>query len=227
LVFDLRMARGPRYKVKHRRRREGKTNYYKRRKMIKSGKPRLVVRKTNYRIIVQVVTATPIGDLTHVWASSDELRAFGWKGSLKNTSAAYLTGILAGLKAWMKGFREAILDIGLHRPVKGCRIFATLKGVVDVGIEVPHSEEIFPDESRIKGEHIANYAKMLKSTNEELYKTRFSIYLKNGLEPEKLPEHFEEVKERILRRFEGMFKKMGIELPPILKEEEKAIAEAE
>ncbi len=220
------MARGSRYKVKQRRRREGKTNYYKRREMIKSGKSRLVVRKTNYRIIVQVITATPIGDITHVWASSDELKAFGWKAGLKNISAAYLTGILAGLKAWMKGFRELILDIGLHRPVKGCRVFATLKGVVDVGIDVPHSEEIFPDEDRIKGVHIAEYAKLLKSSNENMYKIRFSKYLENGIEPEALPQHFEEVKNRILRRFEGMFKKMGIELPPIYKKE-KAEAEVE
>ncbi|NPA70846.1 MAG: 50S ribosomal protein L18 [Crenarchaeota archaeon] len=221
------MARTSRYKVKHRRRREGKTNYYKRRELIKSGKPRLVIRKTNYRIIAQIVTATPIGDITHVWASSDQLRAFGWKGGLKNTPAAYLTGILVGLKAWMKGIREAVVDIGLHSPVKGARVFAVLKGAVDVGLEIPHSEEVFPSEDRIKGEHIAKYAKMLKESNEELFKLRFSQYLKNGLDPEELPKHFEEVYNRLLRRFEGMFKKYNIPLPPILTGEKEEAVEAE
>ena len=40
------MGHGPRYRVPWRRRREGKTNYYKRFKMIKSRKIRLVARKT-------------------------------------------------------------------------------------------------------------------------------------------------------------------------------------
>ncbi|MEM0126170.1 MAG: 50S ribosomal protein L18, partial [Thermofilum sp.] len=38
------MARGSHYRVALKRRREGKTNYYKRRKLILSKKPRLVVR---------------------------------------------------------------------------------------------------------------------------------------------------------------------------------------
>ena len=50
------MARGPKYKVPRKRRREGKTNYYKRYRMIKSGqKVRAVVRKTNRYIIVQII----------------------------------------------------------------------------------------------------------------------------------------------------------------------------
>jgi len=222
------MARSPRYKVKHRRRREGKTNYYKRREMIKSGKPRLVIRKTNYRILAHIVTPTPIGDITHVWASSDELRGFGWKACLKCTPAAYLTGLLVGLKAQLKGIREAIIDIGLHRPVRGSRVFAVLKGAVDAGLEVPHSEDVFPDESRIRGEHIANYAKMLKEQNPDMFKTRFSQYINAGLDPEELPKHFEEVKRKILTYFSGMYKKVGIELPDIIKEHlglKEAVAE--
>ncbi len=186
--------------------------------MIKSGKPRLVIRKTNYRIIAHITTATPIGDITHVWASSDELRGFGWKASLKCTPAAYLTGLLIGLKAQLKGIREAIIDIGLHRPVPAARVFAVLKGALDAGLEIPHGEEVLPDESRVRGEHIASYAKMLKEQNPDLFKMRFSQYLKTGLDPEDLPKHFEEVKERMLRYFAGMYRKLGIELPEILKE---------
>jgi large subunit ribosomal protein L18 len=41
------------------------------------------------------------------------------------------------------------LDIGLHVPSKGTRVFAALKGVVDAGVEVPYSEDIVPDDERI------------------------------------------------------------------------------
>ncbi len=201
------MARGPRYKVKFRRRREGKTNYYKRFKLIKSGRLRLVVRKSNYRIVAHIVEATPIGDVTHVYASTQELRGFGWKGSLKCTPAAYLLGLVVGYKALLKGIKEVILDIGLHRPARGCRVFAVLKGVLDSGVKVPHVENVFPSNDRIRGAHIAKYADMLKSTNPELYKLRFSQYLRNGLEPERIVEHFEMVKSKIVGYFTKMLKK--------------------
>ncbi|BEP17517.1 50S ribosomal protein L18 [Pyrofollis japonicus] len=203
------MAHGPRYKVPRRRRREGKTNYYKRYVMVLSGKPRLVVRKTNKYIWVQVVVAKPQGDVTVAAAHSRELvKRYGWRAGTKNTSAAYLTGMLAALRALKAGIRNAVLDIGLHRPVKGARVFAALKGALDAGLEVPHSEEIFPDESRIRGEHIAAYAAMLAQNNPELYERRFSIYLKNGLQPEKLPEHFEEVKNKILEDYRDVLEKV-------------------
>jgi large subunit ribosomal protein L18 len=203
------MAHGPRYKVPRRRRREGKTNYYKRYVMVLSGKPRLVVRKTNKYIWVQVVVAKPQGDVTVAAAHSRELvKRYGWRAGTKNTSAAYLTGMLAALRALKAGIRNAVLDIGLHRPVKGARVFAALKGALDAGLEVPHSEEIFPDESRIRGEHIAAFAAMLAQNNPELYERRFSIYLKNGLQPEKLPEHFEEVKNKILEDYRDVLEKV-------------------
>ena len=41
------MAKGKRYSVKFRRRREGKTNYKKRLAFVKSDLPRLVVRRSN------------------------------------------------------------------------------------------------------------------------------------------------------------------------------------
>lgn len=203
------MAHGPRYKVPKRRRREGKTNYYKRYVMILSGKPRLVVRKTNKYIWVQLIVAKPQGDVTVVAAHSRELaKRYGWMGGTKNTSAAYLTGLLAGLRALKAGYNYAVLDIGLHRPVKGSRVFAAMKGAVDAGLEVPHSEEILPEEYRIRGEHVAKYAAMLKEQNPELYERRFSLYLKRGLEPEKLPEHFEEVKNKILEEYRDVIEKV-------------------
>ncbi len=184
------MARSARYKVPLRRRREGKTNYKKRLKLLLSRKPRLVVRITNKRIITQVVEYGVDGDITIAYADSKELEKFGWKGDLNNTPAAYLTGLLIGKKALQKKINEAVLDIGLRTPSKGARVFAALKGAVDAGLKIPHSEEILPDERRIKGEHIAEYYKQ----NPE----KFSEYERRGLNPSDLPEHFEEVKSKIL-----------------------------
>ncbi len=192
------MARGPRYRVPWRRRREGKTNYYKRFKLVKSGKPRLVARKTNEYIIAQFVIAKIEGDVTVAAAHSRELvKLYGWKGDPNNTCAAYLTGYLAGLRALEKGIKEAILDIGLHKPSKGARVFAVMKGAVDAGVKIPHSEEILPSEDRIKCKHIAEWASKLKEENPEFYERQFSRYLKRGLPPEELPRHFEEVLAKI------------------------------
>jgi len=77
------------------------------------------------------------------------------------------------------------------------KIAACLKGLSEAGLEMPFSENIIPSEQRIQGNHIAEYAKKLKE-NEELYKSRFSSNLGSGLEPEKYPSHFSEVKDRIV-----------------------------
>ena len=196
------MARGPRYRVKFRRRREGKTNYYKRLKMLRSGKLRLVVRKTLKHVIAQIVRATATGDYTLVSAHSRELaRDYGWRGYTGNLPAAYLVGYLTGLKARKRGVEEAILDIGLHAATRGAKVFAALKGAVDAGLKVPHSEEVLPSEDRVRGVHIAEYAKKLKEENPEEYTRQFSEYLKRGLPPEELPKHFKEVKVNIERAF--------------------------
>ena len=152
------MARGARYFVPFRRRREGKTDYYRRLKLLLSDRPRMVVRRTNRQIIIQLVTAELTGDRTLVAAYSSELSAFGWKGSLGNTPAAYLTGMLFATRAQEAGYTEAILDIGLARASPGARVFAALKGAVDAGLEIPHGESILPSEERIRGSHIAAYA---------------------------------------------------------------------
>ncbi|MBS7647341.1 MAG: 50S ribosomal protein L18 [Candidatus Bathyarchaeia archaeon] len=197
------MARNARYCVPYRRRREGKTNYRKRKALILSGKPRLVVRGSLKNILVQIVTAKPRGDEVLVSAHSRELlKKFGWRAPRGNVPAAYLTGLLCGLKAKAKGVDEAVLDIGLHSPTKGARVFAALKGVLDAGLSVPHGEEKLPDEDRIKGLHIAQYARSL-SVNAEKYMIVFSKYLENKISPEQLPEHFEEVKKAVVAAFKG------------------------
>ena len=153
------MATGPRYFVPFRRRREGKTDYYQRTRLVVSDVPRMVVRKTNRHIIVQLVTAEMDGDRTLVAANSAELEKYGYKGSTSSTPAAYLTGMLFAVKARKAKQESAILDIGLNRATPGARVFAALKGAVEAGLTIPHGEEILPSDERAKGAHIAAYNK--------------------------------------------------------------------
>ena len=153
------MATGPRYFVAFRRRREGRTDYYQRTKLVVADAPRMVVRRTNRHIIVQLVNAEMDGDKTIVSANSAELEKYGYTGATANTPAAYLTGMLFAAKVKKAGQARAILDIGLNRATPGARVFAALKGAVDAGLEIPYGEEIIPSEERLKGEHIAAYNK--------------------------------------------------------------------
>lgn len=182
-----------------RRRRLGLTDYRQRYKLVKSGLPRLVIRKTNRYIIVQVVKLKEGGDETLLTVTSKRLAEYGWRAGFKNLPAAYLTGLLAGMLAKNKGVEKAIVDIGLHRPIKGSRIFAAVKGFMDAGVEVPAGEEIFPEEERLKGSHIREYFEMLRSEGVEAAQFRRSpeeVY-------SKFEEHFERVKERILSEVGG------------------------
>jgi large subunit ribosomal protein L18 len=106
--------------------------------------------------LVQIINANVVGDMTVASAIASELSEYGWKVSSGNLPAAYLTGYLAGLRAKSRGIKEAILDVGLNPPIKGSRIYAALKGVVDAGLEVPHSPDILPDEDRLTGKHIVS-----------------------------------------------------------------------
>lgn len=151
------MATGPRYRVPFRRRREGKTNYHVRYKLILSKKPRVVIRKSNCSTTLQLVLAEQTGDKTLLTVTSRALEDFGYTFSKGNIPAAYLTGLLFGKKMLAMGQAEGIADIGLHASTRGGRIYAAIKGVVDAGVNVPHSPEIFPDDDRIRGEHIKDY----------------------------------------------------------------------
>jgi len=149
---------------------------------------------------VQIFDAKPGGDRTLAAAHSKELtKKYGWLGNCGNLSAAYLTGLLAGHRALLKHRKEAVLDLGLSATSKGSRLFAGLKGASDSGLQIPSNESVLPAESRIRGEHIANYAKQLLSSNPELYQSRFAKYLAQKLKPESLPEHFEKVKSKIMK----------------------------
>ncbi|MBD3263272.1 50S ribosomal protein L18 [Candidatus Woesearchaeota archaeon] len=150
------MAKGPRYSVKFRRRRKGKTNYTKRKKLLAKGSPRLVIRKSNKLITTHITTYDKKGDKTSVFIRSDQLKKLGWKHSCKNLPAAYLTGLLIATKALKANITEAIADLGLYDMVKGSKLFSALKGAVDGGLKIPHDSKMFPSEECITGKHISD-----------------------------------------------------------------------
>ena len=181
------MATGPRYTVPMRRRREARTDYHQRLRLLKSGKPRLVARKSNKNVRAQLVTTGPQGDRIAASAHSQDLAEYGWEAPTGNMPAAYLTGLLAGLRALEAGVEEAVLDIGLNSPTPGSKVFAVQEGAIDAGLEIPHNDSVLADWSRTRGEHIAEYADQL---DEELYSGDFDAA--------SLPEHFDELRETLL-----------------------------
>jgi large subunit ribosomal protein L18 len=187
----------PTFTVRYRRKREGKTDYKTRRKLLTGSMPRIVARRSLKNIWLQVIEFKPDGDKVLVSAHSRELRKLGWKGALNNLPAAYLCGLLLGKKAKAKNITSAVYDIGLNVSVKGAVWYAALKGIVDAGVAVPHAKEILPSEQRIRGEHIAAWAKQLKPDAAK-YQRMFNQYIKAGLAPENLPAHVEDIKKKVL-----------------------------
>ena len=167
-----------RFQTKFKRRILGKTDYKARKALIiqdrnkyATPKYRLVVRRTNKRIICQLIYATIKGDRVKCEAQSTELANYGLKAGLTNYPAAYCTGLLLarrllkehGLDQAHVGVAEAdgeeyhiesedlerrpfkaLLDVGLIRTTTGNRSFGAMKGAVDGGIYVPHSTKRFP-----------------------------------------------------------------------------------
>jgi large subunit ribosomal protein L18 len=140
--------------IRYRRDREGRTDYKRRLVLLKSGKPRLTVRRTLNNTIVSIVRFEPDGDTVIATVHSASLKKQGWTHGTGTIPAAYVTGYLAGAIAKKHGIDEAILDIGRIAPIKGGRIFAALKGAIDAGLVVPHSPEALPTPERLFGDHI-------------------------------------------------------------------------
>jgi len=220
--------------VKFRRRREGRTDYQQRHKLIQQAKNkyntpkyRLIVRFTNTDIIAQVAYATLKGDVIVTAAYAHELPRYGLTVGTTNYASAYAVGLLlarrhlTNLKLdkkyegktkvtgedWKyeaeelefiegpKPFR-CILDVGLARTTKGARVFATLKGACDGGLDIPHSETRFQgydskkeelDSKKFRyylfGGHVADYMKKLQKDNPDKYKKQFSQFIAKGVGP--------------------------------------------
>jgi large subunit ribosomal protein L5e len=142
-------AYSSRMQVKPRRRREGKTDYFARRRLVQqaknkyeSKKYRLVVRKTCSKIICQVIYATMSGDRVMCAAESTELKNHGVTAGLTNYSAAYLTGLLlarrllkqVGLAEMYKG--NSSVDGKFYNVVDEVQDKRPFKALLDVGINV-------------------------------------------------------------------------------------------
>ncbi|KAL7944670.1 hypothetical protein V8C42DRAFT_78393 [Trichoderma barbatum] len=107
-----------RYQTKYKRRREGKTDYYARKRLITQAKNkynapkyRLVVRFTNKDIVMQIVSSEISGDKVLVAAYAHELKAYGISHGLTNWSAAYATGLLIA--------RRVLTKLGLDKDFVG------------------------------------------------------------------------------------------------------------
>lgn len=224
-----------RYQVKFKRRREGKTDYYARKRLVvqdknkyNTPKYRMIVRITNKDIVCQIAYSKIEGDHIVCSAYSHELPHYGVKVGLTNYAAAYCTGLLLArrmlkqlkLDSVYKGCEKvtgelysvediddspgafrAYLDVGLARTSTGARIFGAMKGAVDGGIDIPHSEKRFPGYSAetkslnaelhrklILGGHVADYMRSLQEGDEEAYKRQFSRYIKMGITPDEIED---------------------------------------
>jgi len=108
-----------RFQVKFRRRREGKTDYYARKRLVvqdknkyNTPKYRMIVRTSNKDICCQIAYARLEGDRILAAAYSHELPRYGLKVGLTNYAAAYCTGLLLA--------RRVLKKLNLDGAYAGC-----------------------------------------------------------------------------------------------------------
>ncbi|MAU85565.1 MAG: 50S ribosomal protein L18 [Euryarchaeota archaeon] len=151
------MAYGKSQRLRPKRRRQGKTDYHRRLRLLRSGAPRAVVRVSNTQVICQLVSYNPSGDVILQSVNGKSLTdSYSWPedASKKSIPACYVAGYALGKKAISAGNHEAVLDIGLAASSPGSRVFSALKGMVDAGLEIPHGSSVLPSEDRLSGKHI-------------------------------------------------------------------------
>ena len=166
------MAKGRNQRLRFKRRRNAETDYHRRSRMLRGGLPRAVVRVSNTQVTCQLVSYEPEGDRvlesitgkslvdSHKWPSD---------ASRKSVPACYLAGFAMATSAISNGHSKAILDIELAASSTGNRAYSALKGMIDAGMEIPHSEGVLPSEERINGEHIGDgIAKAVAATKKSI-----------------------------------------------------------
>ncbi|RKP39437.1 ribosomal protein-like protein L5 [Dimargaris cristalligena] len=133
-----------RYQVKYRRRREGKTDYYARKRLIvqaknkyNSPKYRLVVRFTNADIICQIIYAKIQGDVVMCSAYAHELPKYGVQVGLTNWAAAYCTGLLLA--------RRVLAKLGLDTKYEGVTEVDGTVSITEENEEGPRPFKVFLD----------------------------------------------------------------------------------
>ena len=151
------MAYGKSQRLRPKRRRQGKTDYHRRLRLLRSGAPRAVVRVSNTQVICQLVSYNPGGDaILHSVNGKSLTDSCAWPedASKKSIPACYVAGYALGKKAVSAGNHEAVLDIGLAASSPGSRVFSALKGMIDAGLDIPHGASVLPSEERLSGKHI-------------------------------------------------------------------------
>jgi large subunit ribosomal protein L18 len=153
------MAKGRNQRLRFKRRRNAETDYHRRSRMLRGGVPRAVVRVSNTQVTCQLVAYESDGDRVLESATGKTLvDSHKWPSdaSRKSVPACYLAGFAMATSAISSGHTQAILDIGLAASSTGNRAYAALKGMIDAGMDIPHSEDVLPSEERINGEHIGD-----------------------------------------------------------------------
>ncbi len=176
-----------------RRRRLGLTDYNNRKTLLKGGLPRVVVRKSNRGIRMQICEYAENGDVVKASASSNELKRLGWLPK-RNTPTAYLTGMALAGKAEKLKIGECILDIGLHKPAEASVLFAAAKGAIDNGLDIRGNIDF--DSNRISGAHIKGYSELLAKDKKET--SIFSSYAKGGISVPNITGLFNDVKSKLI-----------------------------
>jgi len=182
------------YKALLRRRRDGKTDYRRRRQLVVGRRPFVTVFVGGKNVLVQIHEAKPQGDLVLVSSHSKQLERMGWRASRKSIPASYLTGYLAGLKAITRGVGETVLYTGVKNFVAGSRVAAAVKGLRDAGLKVLSDPATFPSEERLRGEHVSRYLESIKSPT-----TQFSALVNKGFDAQKFRAHIDELKSTIMK----------------------------
>ena len=166
------MAKGRNQRLRFKRRRNAETDYHRRSRMLRGGLPRAVVRVSNTQVTCQLVSYEPEGDRVLESITGKSLvDSYKWPSdaSRKSVPACYLAGFAMATSAISNGHSKAILDIGLAASSTGNRAYSALKGMIDAGMEIPHSEGVLPSEERINGEHIGDgIAKAVAATKKSI-----------------------------------------------------------
>ena len=182
------MAKNTVYTVKYRRKREVRTNYKKRLALLKSRMPRLIIRKSNNALTLQVAEYHPDGDKILFSFVSTNLEKFNWKFSKKSLPASYLSGLALGKMIKQHKIENLVVDLGLQVPHQKSKLYAAIKGIIDAGVNLNVDEKVFPSEERLNGTHIVNNNV-----------TSFTGYEKKKLNKNQMPEIFNEVKNTIMK----------------------------
>ena len=175
-----------------------------------------------------MVHATLAGDVVLCAAYAHELPRYGLKVGLTNYAAAYATGLLTarralaalGLAETYVGSEQAtgedftveevdgaprpfsvLLDTGLKRTSTGSKVFAALKGALDGGLDVPHSDKRFVGydavdkaldtemlQKYVLGGHVGEYMEELQEEDPERYQAQFARFVQAGVGAEDLEE---------------------------------------